>query len=183
MNLNFDRQLLSEFDRVKDQDEQIVWAAKPKFFPFLFPFLPMGFMFIFGAIFQISYGFKLNTAAPHVIFDILFISSPFLYFLMLHILYSKHLYGFSNKRIFMRYGLIKPYFKTIEYDEIVESKVKINILDKIFHVGAIAFFTGKMQKVEGKKEKVYYYWKAIENPDEIFDKVKQISSDAKKINR
>lgn len=179
MNLNFDRQLLPEFDHIKEKDEQILWVAKPKFFPLLLPFLPMGIIFIFGVIFQISYGFKLNTEVSPLFFDILFILTPISYFFMLHVLYSKRLYGFSNKRIFIRYGFVKLYFKTIEYNEIVKSKVKINILDKIFHVGTISFFTGEMKEEKGKKEKVYYYWQAIENPHEIFDKVKQISSDTK----
>lgn len=172
MNMHFDRQLLSEFDRIKDKDEQILWAAKPKFFPLLFPFLPMGIVFVLGVIFQTCFGFKLYTGVSRLFFDILIILLPLLFFFLMHVLYSKQLYGFSNKRVLIRYGFIKPYFKTIEYDEIIESKVKVNILDKIFHVGAIAFFTGEMREEKGKKEKVYYYWRAIENPDEIF---KQIS--------
>lgn len=176
--MNTDRHLLREFENMIEKDEQIQWVTKPKPVPLLYPFLPMVIMSIFGAIFYICNGFKLANISS-VILNILFILTPFLFFLTMHVLYSKQLYAFSQKRIIIRYGFIKPYFKTIEYDEIIESEMKINILDKICHTGSITFFTGETREIQGGKKKVYYYWRAIENPHEVFDKVKQISGDAK----
>ncbi|MDR2918049.1 MAG: PH domain-containing protein [Tannerella sp.] len=174
MNPDINRDLLREFENIIEKDEQIQWAAKPKSVPLFYPFLPMIIMYILGIVFYICIGFKSTNVSP-VILNILFILTPFLFFLTMHVLYSKQLYAFSNKRIIIRNGFIKPYFKTIRYDEIIETKVKINILDKIVHTGSILFFTGETWEIQGKKEKAYYYWRAIENPHEIFDKVKQIS--------
>jgi len=196
MNPNTQQDLLSEFDRIKDKDErfrkaraeqiylfcraqkttneieQILWTAKPKLLPLLILFLPIGIVYIAVAIFQICYGFKFRADIPTVILDILFIVTPIALFFMIYALYSNHLYAYSDKRIIIRKRLIKTYLKSINYEEIIESDVKVSLIEKIFKVGTIRFFTGETREDRGKTEKVYYYWRSIENPHEIFNKVK-----------
>lgn len=171
MNLDFDRRLLFEFDRIKERDEQILWAAKPKFIAFMLPIIPFEIVFIAGAIFQLCGLFEFKGNIPSVVLDILFTINPYLLFFFWRLLYSNILYGYSDKRVFIRMGFQKINFKTIPYDEIVAFDVEERWIDKPLHVGAVRFHTGETREVQGKTEKIYYYWRTIENPHEVFEKM------------
>ena len=38
-DMDLDRKLYTEFDNIKDRDEQILWCGKPKFIPYISAFL------------------------------------------------------------------------------------------------------------------------------------------------
>jgi hypothetical protein len=93
--------------------------------------------------------------------------------------FSNTAYGYSNKRIMMRTGFIGTDFKTIDYDKISDIEVTVNIIERIYNVGSIRFFSGRTQTDEGNTTKLYDVWSAIENPYEVFKMVKQTSVDIK----
>lgn len=93
--------------------------------------------------------------------------------------FSNTVYTYSNKRVMMSSGFIGTNFKTIDYDKISDIEVTVNVIERMYNVGSIRFFSGRTQAYEGNTTKLYDCWFAIENPYEIFKLVKQTSVDFK----
>lgn len=179
-----DRNLLPEFDNVKDDDEEILWTDKPKFIPYAITGLAAGFGIIVFVI--ISYvmiksanyndssagnSFYVFTAIPIIFFFWSFLQKLFSY--------SNTSYAFTNKRVMMRTGFIGTDFMSIDYDKISDIEVTVNFVERAFNVGTIKFFSGRTQSDEGITSKLYDRWEAIPNIYEVFKRVKQVSVDIK----
>ena len=50
MITNFDKNLLPEFDSIKDENEKILWTGKPTFIPFVLTGLSIGLVFIIAGL-------------------------------------------------------------------------------------------------------------------------------------
>ena len=185
MSSTFDKNLLPEFDSVKDNDEEILWTGKPKFIPYIFSGLGTSlFSLAFGLIWVlVNFNIKPDNADGGFQYFWLFGLIPLLQglyvFLNRLLSFSNTAYGYSNKRVMMRTGFIGTDFKTIDYDKISDIEVTVNIIERIYNVGSIRFFSGRTQTDENNTTKLYDVWGAIENPYEIFKMVKQTSVDIK----
>jgi hypothetical protein len=185
MSSAFDKNLLSEFDSVKDNDEEILWSDKPIFIPYIFSGLGAGlFTLAFGIIWLlVSINFKSDEGTNASPFFWLFGLIPLLQglyvFLNRLFSFSNTAYAYSNKRVMMRTGFIGTDFKTIDYDKISDIEVTVNIIERAYNVGTIRFFSGRTQTDEGNTTKLYDTWTAISNPYEVFKMVKQTSVDIK----
>lgn len=183
MASKFDQDLLPDFDSVKDDDEQILWTGKPKFFPYAVTGLAAGF----GIIIFIAMYFLMTRNAAQAEsngpFSFWFLSIPvglFLFtFLQKLFSYSNTSYGMTNKRVMMRTGFVGTNFKSIDYDKISDIEVTVNAVERAFNVGTIKFFSGRTQTDDGATSKLYDRWEAISNVYEVFKKVKQVSVDIK----
>lgn len=183
MSSTFDRNLLPEFNSVKDNDEEIQWIGKPKFIPYIFSGIAIG-LFAIGVVWLLAaINFKSDDGSNASPFFWLFGLIPLLQglyvFLNRLLSYSNTAYAYSNKRVMMRTGFIGTDFKTIDYDKISEIEVTVNIIERMYNVGSIRFFSGRTQTDEGNTTKLYDVWSAIENPYEVFKMVKQTSVDIK----
>src|SRR4051812_4014396 len=111
MSTPFDKNLLPEFNSVKDDDEEILWTDKPKFIPYAITGLAAGFgIIIFGAIFYVMVtnakdsegfvgdSFLIFTTIPVVFFLWSFLQKLFSY--------SNTSYAFTNKRMMVRTGFV-----------------------------------------------------------------------------
>lgn len=185
MSNTFDKNLLPEFDSVKDNDEDILWTGKPIFIPYIFSGLGAGlFTIAFGIIWLlVSINFKNTDGTETSPFFWLFGLIPLLQGLYVFgnrlFSFSNTAYGYSNKRVMMRTGFIGTDFKTIDYDKISDIEVTVNVIERMFNVGTIRFFSGRTQTDEGNTTKLYDTWSAIETPYEVFKMVKQTSVDIK----
>ena len=185
MSSTFDKNLLPEFDSVKDNDEEILWTANPKFIPYIFSGIATGlFTIAFGVVWLlVSINFKSDDGTSSSPFFWLFGLIPLLQglyvFLNRLFSYSNTAYAYSNKRVMMRTGFIGTDFKTIDYDKISDIEVTVNVIERMYNVGSIRFFSGRTQTDEGNTTKLYDVWSAIENPYEVFKMVKQTSVDIK----
>lgn len=187
MSSTFDKKILPEFDSVKDNDEEILWTGKPKFIPYIFSGLGSGlFTLAFGIVWVlVNYNIKPDNVESGSGWNYfwLFGLIPLLqglYVLLNRLLsFSNTAYGFSNKRVMMRTGYIGTDFKTIDYDKISDIEVTVNIVERMYNVGSIRFFSGRTQTNEGNTTKLYDVWSAIENPYDVFKMVKQTSVDIK----
>lgn len=187
MSSTFDKKILPEFDSVKDNDEEILWTGKPKFIPYIFSGLGSGlFTLAFGIVWVlVNYNIKPDNVESGLGWNYfwLFGLIPLLqglYVLLNRLLsFSNTAYGFSNKRVMMRTGYIGTDFKTIDYDKISDIEVTVNIVERMYNVGSIRFFSGRTQTNEGNTTKLYDVWSAIENPYDVFKMVKQTSVDIK----
>lgn len=187
MSSTFDKNLLPEFDSVKDNDEEILWTGNPKFIPYIFSGLGAGlFTIAFGIVWVL---FNYNIKPDNVesgsgwnyfwLFGLIPLLQGLYVFLNRLLSFSNTAYGYSNKRVMMRTGFIGTDFKTIDYDKISDIEVTVNIIERMYNVGSIRFFSGRTQTDEGNTTKLYDVWSAIENPYEVFKMVKQTSVDIK----
>ena len=183
MSSVFDKNILPEFDSIKDNNEEIYWTEKPKLIPYLFSGT-------FAALFTIAFGIvwllialnsvKKNDSNTYFWLFGLFPLLQGLYIFLKKLLsYPNTAYGYSNKRVMMRTGFIGTDFKTIDYDKISDIEVTVNFIERMFNVGTIRFFSGRTQTDENNTTKLYDSWSAISNPYEVFKMVKQTSVDIK----
>jgi len=184
MSSTFDKNLLPVFDSVKDNNEEILWTGNPKFIPYFFSGL-------WGELLLIAFGlFFLNIIPDNgdgidgmvqyfYLFGLIPILIGLYIFLNRLLSFSNTAYGYSNKRVMMRTGFIGTDFKTIDYDKISDIEVTVNIIERMYNVGSIRFFSGRTQTHKNHTTKLYDVWCAIENPYEIFKLVKQTSVDIK----
>jgi hypothetical protein len=185
MSSRFDKNLLPEFDSVKDDEEEILWIDRPKFIPYLFTGIVTGlFTIAFGVIWLlVSINFKADDGSKPNSFFWLFGLFPLLQglyvFLNRLLSFSNTAYGYSNKRVMVRTGFIGTDFKTIDYDKISDMEVTVNFIERFYNVGTIRFFSGRTITDEGNTTKLYDHWTAIANPYEVFKMVKQTSVDIK----
>lgn len=185
MSSTLDKNLLPEFDSVKDNDEEILWTGKPKFIPYILSGLGAGlFTLAFGIIWILTTinfqsGDRSSSSPFFWLFGLLPLLQGLYVFLNRLLSFSNTAYGYSNKRVMMRTGFIGTDFKTIDYDKISDIEVTVNVIERMYNVGTIRFFSGRTQTDEGNKTKLYDVWSAIENPYEVFKMVKQTSVDIK----
>ncbi|MBZ5857314.1 PH domain-containing protein [Flavihumibacter profundi] len=184
MASKFNRNLLPDFESVRDDEEEILWTAKPKFIPYALTGLAVGFgIIVFGGI---SFAMiKSATGMDNSIGSSFFIMAaiPIIFFLWSFLQkifsYSNTSYAFTNKRVMMRTGFIGIDFKSIDYDKISDIEVTVNVVERAFNVGTIKIFSGRTQTDDGVTSKHYDRWEAIPNVYEIFKKLKQVSVDIK----
>jgi type I site-specific restriction endonuclease len=90
-------------------------------------------------------------------------------------------YACSNRRVMIRSGIIETIIKIIDYDEISDMQVTVNLFEKMSNAGTIRFFSGRTQTDSDNNvtTKVYEAWEAINDPYAVFKKVKQIAVDIK----
>jgi len=184
MASTFDKNLLPDFDSVKDDDEEILWTDKPKFIPYTMTGFGAGLgIFIFvGGYYAMTRSVK-NEDGTTGSFSLWFAALPIVFFLWNFcwkiFSYSNTNYAYTNKRVMMRTGFIGTDFKSIDYDKISDIEVTVNFIERAFNVGTIKFFSGRMETDEGRTTKLYDRWEAISNPYEVFKQVKKVSVDIK----
>jgi len=79
----------------------------------------------------------------------------------------------------IRTGFIGTDFKTIDYDKISDIEVNVNVIERIFNVGTIRFFSGRSLNHKKNSDKLTNRWIAIKEPYKIYKQVKEISVDIK----
>ena len=179
------KNLLPEFESIKDDNEEILWTGKPKFVPFIFAGILSGFFVLaFGLVWILTArSFATNndnSTSPYFwLFGLLPLLIGLFGFLKKLFSFPNTVYSYSDKRVMMRSGFIGTGFKTIDYDKISDIEVTVSIIERMYNVGTIRFFSGRTVTDEGSTTKLYDSWSAIENPYEVFKLVKQTSVNIK----
>ena len=180
-----DKELLPEFESIKDDKEEILWTGKPKFIPFIFTSVLGGIFTIGFAIVWLltarGWGSNVDNNSPSFFWLLGFLPLVVAFFTFLKKIFSfsNTAYSYSDKRVMMRSGFIGTDFKTIDYDKISDIEVTVSLVEKMYNVGTIRFFSGRTQTDEGNTTKLYDSWSAIADPYEVFKKVKQTSVNIK----
>ena len=177
-----DKNLLPEFDSIKDNAEEILWTDKPKFIPYIISALGLGV----GVLIFVGFSYAMarnvfNESGKNDNFFMLFLLLPVAFFLFNFLSklfsYSNTRYAYSNRRVMIRSGFIGTDFKIIDYDKISDIQVTVNLVERLFNVGTIRFYSGRTESNEGTITKVYDRWEAIANPYEVFRQLKTVSVD------
>ncbi len=178
-----DKNLLPEFDSIKDDDEKILWTDKPKFIPYAITALGLGFGVLIFVSFYYAMAKNINEGGAAGNFSIWFVALPVALFLFSFLIkifsYSNTSYAFTNKRVMVRSGFIGTDFKIIDYDKISDIEVSVNFIERAFNVGTIKFYSGRTESNDGITTKLYDRWESISNPYEVFKQLKKVSVDIK----
>ena len=183
MTTFFDKNLLPKFESIRDSDEELLWVGKPTLIPFILSavggvFVPLIIVGLFVFVFTQPDVEVTGLPMPGLIAIIFIISGLFPLIIRLFV-YSNTAYAYSNKRIMIRTGFIGTDFKTIDYDKISDIEVNVNVIERIFNVGTILFFSGRSLSSKKNSDILTNRWIAIKEPYEIYKQVKEISVDIK----
>ena len=177
--------LLPEFESIKDDKEEILWTGKPKLIPFIFTGVLGGLATLAFAVIWLltakNWGTNSdnNSSSYFWLFGLIPLIVGAFTFLKKIFSFPNTVYSYSDKRVMMRTGFIGTDFKTIDYDKISDIEVTVSVVEKMYNVGTIRFFSGRTQTDEGNITKLYDSWSAIENPYEVFKMVKQTAVNIK----
>ena len=179
-NINFP----PEFEAVKDRDENILWVGKPNFLAFVIrgiPFLCLGL--IWGAIDYFGFIRHMDATKDNMGFIIPFFAlhlfplwGSVLNIVRLILVHGNTSYAFTNKRLMMRSGFWGTDFKAIDYDKISDIEVNVNPIEYGLGVGTIQAFSGRVSARGGR---IYDKFIGIENPYDIFKRIKEVTVDIK----
>lgn len=180
----FDKNLLPEFDSVKDENEEILWTGKPVFIPYILTGVFAAIVILgFGVIWLLTArSFAKDFGGSNNFFwlvGFIPVAQGLYVFLKRAFSFSNTAYAYSNKRVMMRTGFIGTDFKAIDYDKISDIEVTVNIVERMYNVGTIRFFSGRTQTNDGNITRLYDSWNAIKNPYEVFKMLKKTSIDIK----
>jgi hypothetical protein len=173
---------LDVFEGIRDKDEEILWIEQPVFTPFILNGLGAALpsiTFFLLLFLLININEDENAHWIILIFGVIFLGHGFYTLLNKLLSYPNTFYAYSNRRIILRTGFLGIDYKIIDYDKISDIEVRVNVIENIFKVGTIRFFSGRTQKSDDDIKKLYDRWEAIRDPYHVFKMVKQISVDIK----
>jgi membrane protein YdbS with pleckstrin-like domain len=175
------------FEEIRDPNEEILYAGKPLFLPFLFPsFWLLAAVLIYAIVIGSLYLDHYHHQ-PRLIWEYL---SGSLWIQLVPIglglgwtvwkwlSYPNTRYAFSDKRVMIRSGVWGIDYKTINYDKIRNISVKVNPLENRLGAGTVLFFSGEidtgcMEETGSKKDKFI----GIIKPYETFRQIKTLKVD------
>lgn len=180
-----DLALPPEFNAVKDDDEEIYWVGRPNFTAFMvqgLPFLALGLIWgaidYFGFIRNIgdSNGVPTGFLIPFFFLHLFPFWGSILNMARLYLVHDNTCYAFTNKRLMMRSGFWGTDFKAIDYDKVSDIEVTVNPIENSLGVGTVQAFSGRTSNRGGK---IYDRFVGIDNPYEVFKRIKEVSVDIK----
>jgi membrane protein YdbS with pleckstrin-like domain len=179
------RDLETSFESIKDDKEKILWTGRPTFIPFILEGFVSELIIVVFAIGWIFFARPSqrnpdgNFSEYFWLFGLVPVAITFLRFLKKLFSFSNTVYAYSDKRVMMRSGFLATGFKTIDFDKISDMEVSVSIIEKLYNVGTIKFYSGRTVTDDSVTSKVYDSWTSIANPYEVFKMVKQTSVDIK----
>lgn len=180
-----DPKLPPEFEAVIEPGEKILWTGRPVFWPFVLhavPILIFGLLwglFDLGILGHAASGSKGRTDLFMYVFIFLHAfpawgSIGYAIYLML--VFGNTVYGYTNRRLLMRSGVIGTSFKSIDYDTIQELDVNVGIIDRLFGTGSIRAYSGR---TTSKGARIWDQFVSIANPYDVFKAIKGVEVDVK----
>ncbi len=172
----FQENILPEFEQIREENETILWATKPKLAPFVLISLGVASLVILSQMLSV-YGAAYSFVMYGKPFSEELFTNAFSFFLVAlalcawqYFAYQNESYAYSNKRMMLKTGVFNTDFIAVDYKKIIEVSVSINPIENIFGVGTVRFFTGKTDK----NGSTYDCWHCVENPYEVMKKMTSI---------
>ena len=167
------------FEPILDNDERIIEIFKPNFIRFvllsfifiaifLLPFFIVGLFMVFGDDFVAGIVFLSFATFALLISPVTNI-----------VRYSNTAYCYTNKRVIIRTGFIGADFEAVDFDMIGGMNVKVDFLDKLVkpNTGTIVFASPASPVIQnGQSGRSGYSFLHIENPYEVYKRIKEFSS-------
>ena len=170
-------------DQILDQGETVLWSGRPHPGPFFASGIPIlifglgwGAFDYFGFIRHMhtstEMGFMIPFFALHLFPFWLAIGNC----IRLPIAYRNTLYVLTNRRVIMQGGFWGVSFKSIDYDQIQESDVSVNLIERPMNLGTIRIFSGR---TSAKGANLYDSFVGIDRPYDVYKRLKQVTVDIK----
>lgn len=187
--MNTDMAAAQLFDQVRDNNENVLWAGRPAFLPFLasgMPFLVIGLIWFsidfFGFIRPMLLG-KGHTAPGFTGFMIPFFALhlfPFwgsvLNLLRLFLVHKNTAYAITSRRVMFRGGFWGINFESIDFDQITDLQVNIGPIESSIGVGTISIYTAAPVANRTPLSKRFI---GVTEPYDVFKEIKKVSLDVK----
>lgn len=180
-----DPKLPPEFEAVTEPGETILWTGRPVFWPFVLHAVPI---LLFGLVWGLMdlgiIGHAVATSKGHSSFPLL----PFAimhafpawggigYAIYLVLVFGNTVYGYTNRRLLMRSGVVGTSFTSVDYDKIQELNVNVGVIDRLFGTGSIRAYSGR---TTSKGARIWDQFVSIANPYDVFKAIKGVEVDVK----
>ena len=164
------------FDQILDKNEQIIKVLKPNKFKYTITSVLWG---LICSVFFVLPFFGPDLTTGMVIALILITAIYLLIWTLFAVLrYKKTFYGYTNKRIVIRTGIIGVDFKSLDMKMIGAIDVYVSFLDKILrkNTGTIRF--GSMSSPINNQNSTYML-NNIESPYDLYKEIKEVIDDCK----
>ena len=180
-----DPETAAEFEPIRDDGEQLIWAGKPHYVPFLASAVPVLF---FGALWGCFDLFFLMAARGDRVHGATLFLYPFLalhsfpawgsllYLLWLILSYKNTAYAITNRRVILRSGVWAPNFQSFDMDQISEVDVTIGPIEKMLDCGTVRANAGR---TNSKGSTLFESMVAIDQPYDVYKLLKQTAVDIK----
>ena len=168
------------FDPILDEDEKIQEIFTPNFLRFTV--IPSAFYTLIVLLFCLPavlvFAFEDDSAFLAIPIGGFAIFFGLLMFLISFVSYSKAAYCYTNKRIIIRSGFIGVDYHAIDFDLIGGMDVHVDFMDKFIrpNTGSIVFASAASPIIQQNQKVGAYSFKAIDNPYEVYKRVKAYSS-------
>lgn len=187
--MNTDMASAQLFDQVRDANENVLWAGRPAFLPFVasgIPFLVIGLIWFsfdfFGFIRPMLMG-KGHAAPGFAGFMIPFFLLhlfPFwasvLNILRLALVHKNTAYAVTTRRVMFRGGFWGINFESIDFDQITDLQVNIGPIERSIGAGTISISTAAPTSNRTPLAKKFI---AVPEPYDVFREIKKVSLDVK----
>src|SRR5258708_21735791 len=138
---------------VLEPNEKVLWKGKPVLIPFLLSGITISTIigifvlsqFISAARYSFASGDFFIGLLP-IYFGMALVFGPIIYRLLV---YNNVFYFITDKRVIFEGGIIAPNFKTIDFDQIANAGVNIDIFDKAFGKGSGSIMVATSGNFEG----------------------------------
>lgn len=192
-----DNEILEDFKKVLDNDEEILLSFKPnkKRFVTLQLIFSSAFLLLFFSLFFVLGILGLSGIVPFVnestgepdrtgpLLMIIFVSFPLGLVLISSIItrivrYRRVCYVVTNKRIVIRSGFIGVDYKSLSLSAISVINVRVDFIDKLCNpnTGTIIFASAALPMNNNSQQNQYYNFVGIEDPYESYKRIKEIAS-------
>lgn len=163
-----------QIDNTSNLNQVILWEGKPEFKPYA----TIGFL---DFIRSIAFGcfvvtvfiilskvgqFSLNWIAMTMILVISFLDG-LIRFVIKILNYKKTSYRITDKRVYIKNGIIDSHVKEIGKDKIKHIDTNISKIERKYNAGTILIWTGEVKESDNQEVKVLYKFESVKDVNEI----------------
>lgn len=186
---------MDEIKKLLGPGEKVLWRGKPVRKPFFMSrMFASVFMIIPGIIMTLIIGLMtlmvldsgfpiaVIVLLPFILISLSLLFAPLTTYWWFSKQYPHLEYAITNKRVLLKSGWIGRDFKILDYDQIKNAEVNVNIFDKAakLNTGSILFFTGEIIRSSSHRARSHKDVIAhIKNPYEVFKFLKKTKFDVK----
>jgi len=174
--------MFNEIEKILDPDEKIFWQGGPKYAAYVLRTVPAVLFGLLWCSFLVPFYWAFISGKVPIFFSFILIPHTliglgmFLSPLWASLNYPYIAYAITSKRIIMQGGFFARSFSTVDYANLTDVSVRVDLLGKLTGTGDVVFVSGMgiFTEKTGKNS-----LSALENPYEVFKLLKQVYFDIK----
>jgi len=180
--VSYDKTMINEINNLLDPDETILWQGGPKYAAYVLRTVPAVLFGLLWSSFLVPFYLAFFSGKIPVFFSFILIPHTLIGLCMLlspvwaSLNYPYIAYAITSKRIIMQGGFFARSFATVDYANLTDVSVRVDLLGKLTGTGDIMFVSGMgiFTEKTGKNALA-----ALEKPYDVFKLLKQVYFDIK----